>query len=333
MDATVTADTTTLSYWLNWRVFACAILVLVALHSIWKYEGRRNNPKSVEEEVGEEVSGVLYAEEAWRPCLKQIHPAWLLAFRIVALCLLLATLIAKLCLSGAKIFFYYTQWTFTLLIVYFGFGSVLSIYGCFQHYEINKDCVNRREDLDPEKGPYLPLSYGRAKSISGMKKGADLIGKDSFVRTAGTWGYVFQILFQVNGGAVMLTDSVYWTVIFPFLTIKDYDLGFMTINLHSLNAVLLLGDTALNSMRFPLFRISYFILWTGAFMIFQWIIHACVSIWWPYPFLDLSSRSAPLWYMLVGLMQIPCYGIFVLLVKLKHHVQGKLFPSSYQYVP
>lgn len=31
--------------------------------------------------------------------------------------------------------------------------------------------------------------------------------------------------------------------------------------------------------RFPLFRIAYFVLWTGIFVIFQWILHACKSMW------------------------------------------------------
>lgn len=150
----------------------------------------------------------------------------------------------------------------------------------------------------------------------------------------------------MNAGAVMLTDSVYWFFIFPFLTTKDYNLNFvstiynllalyfvymafcqlfskfiyilhleissyyfmqMTIDMHTVNLILLLGDTALNCLvfsfelhvifpykiifssilnffnlllqRVPLFRISFFILWTGVFVIFQWILHACMSIW------------------------------------------------------
>uniref|UniRef100_A0A803QJ03 Reverse transcriptase Ty1/copia-type domain-containing protein n=1 Tax=Cannabis sativa TaxID=3483 RepID=A0A803QJ03_CANSA len=132
----------------------------------------------------------------------------------------------------------------------------------------------------------------------------------------------------MNAGAVMLTDSVFWFIIVPFLTIKDYNLSFMNVNLHSFNAILLLGDTALNCLQVPAFRITFFILWTGAFVIFQWIIHACVSFWWPYPFLDLSSPYAPVWYLLVAVMHIPCYGSFVLIVKMKRYLLTKWFPLS-----
>ncbi|KAH0875580.1 hypothetical protein HID58_072942 [Brassica napus] len=97
-------------------------------------------------------------------------------------------------------------------------------------------------------------------------------------------------------GAVLLTDGVFWFIIYPFLTSKDFSLNFFIVVMHSVNAVFLLGETFLNSLRFPLFRISYFVVWTGVFVLFQWIVHACVSFWWPYPFLDLSSPYAPLWY-------------------------------------
>lgn len=83
----------------------------------------------------------------------------------------------------------------------------------------------------------------------------------------------------------------------------------MDVSMHSINAVFLLGDVFLNGLvslytlfvrwffhllnvncdwwdlfvffqRFPFFRIAYFILLTGIFVIFQWIIHACVSMWY-----------------------------------------------------
>ncbi|MBA0613726.1 hypothetical protein Godav_014100 [Gossypium davidsonii] len=116
--------------------------------------------------------------------------------------------------------------------------------------------------------------------------------------------------------------------------------------MHSINVVFLLGDTILNCMRFPFFRIAYFVLWTGTFVVFQWIIHACINLWWPYPFLDLSSPYAPLWYIFnlllnvtadsavmylgVGLMHIPCYGIFALIIKLKTFSFSRSSPESFR---
>ncbi|XWS32747.1 hypothetical protein CRYUN_Cryun22dG0016100 [Craigia yunnanensis] len=62
----------------------------------------------------------------------------------------------------------------------------------------------------------------------------------------------------------------------------------------------------------------------------SWIIHACVSIWWPYPFLGLSSPIAPLWYCFLAFMHLPCNGLFALIVNTKHYLLSKWFPQSYR---
>ncbi|KAF2315904.1 hypothetical protein GH714_040699 [Hevea brasiliensis] len=144
------------------------------------------------------------------------------------------------------------EWTFTLVTIYFGLGSFLSMRGCYLYH----------------------------KRVSGDK--VDNV--------------------EMNAGAVMLTDCVFWFVIVPFFAIKDYHLTALVISMHSMNAILLLGDTALNCMRFPWFRIAYFYIWTITYLLFQWLVHACVRLWWPYPFLDLSSPYAPLWYKLLTII-------------------------------
>ena len=39
------------------------------------------------------------------------------------------------------------------------------------------------------------------------------------------------IFSQMTAGAVMLTDGVYWLVIFPFLNITDYEMSFVSVSL------------------------------------------------------------------------------------------------------
>nr|XP_043635202.1 uncharacterized protein LOC122606310 [Erigeron canadensis] len=150
-----------------------------------------------------------------------------------------------------------------------------------------------------------------------------------FSQRGAIWGYILQIVFQMTAGAAMLTDGVYWLVIFPFLTIADYEMSFLTVVVHSLNIILLLGETAMNSLRFPWFRISYFILFTAVYVVFEWIVHAFVETWWPYPFLDVSAEFAPAWYWLVAALHLPCYAMFVYLVKVKYLVLSRWFPESY----
>lgn len=110
------------------------------------------------------------------------------------------------------------------------------------------------------------------------------------------------------------------SIIFTVTFLKSYFLSHLrtslivsasqlVINMHTINAVLLLGDAALNCLvsclnsfsftnhfhflqdykflinlffpfqRFPMFRIAYFFLWTVTYVIVQWVVHACVKIW------------------------------------------------------
>ncbi|XP_077253593.1 uncharacterized protein LOC143892685 isoform X2 [Tasmannia lanceolata] len=331
----MTADTNTPQYWLNWRVLLCGIWVLSSMVAasflIWKYEGSKSN--TVEHDMGEtqhEIKDSLYEDESWRPCLKDVDPAWLLAFRIIAFLTLLALLSANVFIDGGGIFYFYTQWTFLLVTIYFGLGSSLSMYGCYQiRHKVGGDKV-RLMTLDTERGTYVaPMLDGNANECRTTK--SSVHQEEHCIRqTAGIWGYVLQIVYQTSAGAVFLTDIVFWLIIFPFLTVKDYSLNFLLVGMHSINAVFLLGDAALNCLRFPWFRISYFVLWTATYVIFQWVIHACVSMWWPYPFLDLSSAYAPIWYLSVALLHVPCYAIFALLIKMKHFLFSRWFPQSYQ---
>ncbi|KAL8254324.1 hypothetical protein R6Q59_032545 [Mikania micrantha] len=298
-------DTTDLSYWLNWRFFLCAlwilIAIIVALILIIKNEvfNKKKNGEN-----GEDPVGILYEDETWRTSLKSLHPAWLLVYRLFAFGVMLALLIAALIINGADALFFYTQWTFTLVTFCFGLASLHSIYGCYKYWNEVGDANTVRD---------------QERNMTINPPGHDVTNG----KTAGVWGYFFQIVFQICAGAVGLTDSVFWFIIFPFLTPADHNLTFWDVSMHSVNAIFLLVDIALNRLRFPFFRLAYFGLWTCIFIIFQWILHARVSMWWPYSFLDLSSPYAPIWYLGVGLIHLPAYGIYVLIFRAKQFLLSR----------
>ncbi|XP_042388799.1 uncharacterized protein LOC121980701 [Zingiber officinale] len=301
----VTADSTEAYYWLNWRALLCAVWVLssmiVASILVWKFEG-----------------SALCKDELWWPCVPEIHPVWLLVFRLVAFVALLGFLVINVLVDGGGIFYYYTQWTFMLVTIYFLIGTLMSAYGCKHLDKFSEDKVGVTT-LNVEQGTYIA-------SVNGQRKRQSNVLEEQLVKeTAGYWGILFQIIFQTSAGAVMLTDCVFWFIIFPFLVIKDYNMNFVLVGMHSINVVFLLGETALNSLSFPWFRMAYFLLWTAVYVLFQWVIHACTNIWWPYPFLDLSSNYSPIWYLLVALMHIPCYAAFRLIVKMKHFLLSSWF--------
>lgn len=107
----MTIDTTAPSYWLNWRFFLCAIWIIVAMVCsaliIWRNEGHKKSGNRRDENQRGAVH--LYKGEAWGTCSRSIHPIWLLAFRIVAFCALLALIIADTIKHSVGIFYFYTQ--------------------------------------------------------------------------------------------------------------------------------------------------------------------------------------------------------------------------------
>ncbi|KAF6172225.1 hypothetical protein GIB67_024847, partial [Kingdonia uniflora] len=174
-------------------------------------------------------------------------------------------------------------------------GSIISAHGCWE-YSNSIVAVNNEEEIE---------------------------------KRAGFWGYMMQTLYQTCAGAVFLTDIVFWCIIVPFIKIKRLQLSVLMGCSHTFNAVFLLLDTSLNSLPFPWFRLSYFVLWSCLYVIFQWVIHACGFSWWPYPFLELSTPWAPLWYVCLALIHLPCYSLYALIVKAKNSFFSRWFPLAY----
>ncbi|KAH9624561.1 hypothetical protein KSS87_000715, partial [Heliosperma pusillum] len=209
-----TGDTSTSSYWLNWRVLLCAILVLISMgfasFLISKFEGPRNarSNNSNNNNRKDENDGVLYADEVWKPCLEGIHPGWLLAFRVCAFFVLLILLIVNAIVDGGSIFYYYTQWTFTLVTIYFGLGSVISMYGCYEYHSKASGERVHIERMDSERGDYIASVYGGTPNVTKNTWSSSRQLVDYSRPDAGFWGYILQIIYQMNAGAVMLTDMV-----------------------------------------------------------------------------------------------------------------------------
>ncbi|XP_052173850.1 uncharacterized protein LOC127789034 isoform X2 [Diospyros lotus] len=153
--------------------------------------------------------------------------------------------------------------------------------------------------------------------------------KKANVHTVGFLEHLMQAIYQTCAGAVMLTDIVFWCLLVPFLLGDKFQLTLLIGSIHSVNAVFLILDSVLNSQPLTWYGLPYFVIWSVSYVVFQWILHACGFTWWPYPFLELSTPWAPLWYFALALVHLPCYGIYVLLVKAKVWTFSRIFPNAF----
>ncbi|XP_052173663.1 uncharacterized protein LOC127788950 [Diospyros lotus] len=336
-----------------WYDLVCFGIVGVAFvgaaYVIWRREGicECEEQKSLYESLvvtsGEDGGGIggaapsgrgyVNSIDLWTSCWRGLHPLGLLVLRFASFLILSVFLIWDILDYGPSIFIYYTEWTFSLVIVYFGIATMVSANGCVVYYSKKLPSDNgKREELlitDVEQNVSTDaLAFG-TNQIRGTIKLQSHCDQEAVQQKAGFWGYLMLATYQACAGAVILTDLVFWCIIVPFLNNVHLKLNMLMGCMHILNAAFLLLDTAVSNLPFPWFRLAYFVLWSCCYVIFLWIIHSCGYSMWPYPFLDLSSQWVALWYFLLAVVHIPCYGLYFLLVRAKKTFFPRWFPEAF----
>ncbi|KAI3946795.1 hypothetical protein MKW98_003358 [Papaver atlanticum] len=314
-------DSERLDYWSEWQVYVCAIILIipaiVAVVLIWK---SKKAPLSV--------------YDSWVSCWKYLNPIWILIYRALVVAIMTFLLCKTVINDGPSDFYFYTQWTFTLVLIYFVLATVASAHGCWtclktttSRNELGNGFLRR--DLEGNESNQSSTESNKFWDVSKLQKIHH--ERKEMVKTAGFGGYLLQIIYQISAGAAVLTDIVFWCLLVPFPSSDNFKVDLITGCMHSLNLVFLLLDTTLNSRPFPYwFGLVYFVIWSCLYIVFQWVLHACgVLTWWPYAFLKLSTPWAPLWYLAMALVHIPCYSFYALVVKAKNSAFTKIFPNAF----
>jgi hypothetical protein len=94
------------AYWLRWQVLVCGALIALptAAAALLLPRLRRAAPP-------------LRAADLWVPCWARLHPGWLLAYRAFALAAAVALLARLLVTKGLAVFYFYTQYGPSLLLL------------------------------------------------------------------------------------------------------------------------------------------------------------------------------------------------------------------------
>ncbi|XP_027100115.1 uncharacterized protein [Coffea arabica] len=322
-------------YWLRWQVFVCALIFLLPalLSMILIIKSRsttRTPPPPSQQQRGHRASTY---RQLWLPCWTTLHPTWLLYYRALAFLTMTFFLYQIVRAFGFFIFFFYTQWTFALVAVYFALATIISAHGCWIHSKTpfaqsgDKDKLLKKNLEEESKND----EYVSSTSIMNQDDGGFIKchAQVPIDQQPGFWGVLMQCIYYTCAGAVMLTDIVFWCLLLPFMSGEHFQLTMLMACMHSVNAVFLILDSTLNSLPFSWFGFVYFVLWSSSYVVFQWALHVCCITWWPYPFLDLSNAWAPIWYLALALVHVPCYGSYVLLAKGKDSIFSRMFPHTY----
>ncbi|KAG9136418.1 hypothetical protein Leryth_022401 [Lithospermum erythrorhizon] len=296
-----------LEYWLQWQVPICALILIIpsTVAAILIKKGPKGDPN-------------LKQTDLWVPSWTNLHPSWLLLYRALALATMVYLLYLTVHTFGFFVFLFYTQWTFALVILYLLLATIVSARGCWSYNgkpiaqnEERYNLVTKSEDTTDEAS---------ATSVESVKE------------AIGNLEASMEVVYQICAGAVILTDIVFWCILVPFTMKGDFKLTLLIGCMHSVNVIFLLLDSAFNSLPFTWNGLTYLVMWSSSYVTFQWVLHACCISWWPYPFLELATPSAPLWYLALALIHIPCYGLYMLLVRAKNSLFSRVFPSAFRRV-
>ncbi|RDX57730.1 hypothetical protein CR513_63006, partial [Mucuna pruriens] len=225
-------------YWLRWQVPVCAfILILSVMTALMHIVKAKPQP--------------LYHNQLWIPCWIKLSPLWLFLYRAFAFLCLARIHFDIIALDGAFSFYFYTQWTFTLVMIYFALGTIISAHGCWQYLnqpplENEEMAEFLRRDLEDSMSTNS-IAYKEKETKGSIRLQSQYV-EEEFKQRVGFWGYLMQIIYQTSAGASILTDIVFWCVIVPFLSISHFKLNMLMGCMHSLNAVFLLLDTALSNL-------------------------------------------------------------------------------------
>ncbi|XWS46505.1 hypothetical protein CRYUN_Cryun14cG0073100 [Craigia yunnanensis] len=282
-------------YWYDFICFGIVAAAFIgSLWVLWRKEAASRREKdSVYESLlaaRPDTDGLLRAtprahvgtNQLWTSCWKGVHPGCLVVTRFVSFAVMAGFLWWDIVEWDASIFVYYTEWTFALVMVYFALGTIISAYGCWVCLTTPLPENSARDEFlkgDVEEGRTTNSVTYREKDVRGKIKLQSHYAQEEFQQRAGFCGYLMQTIYQTCGGAVILTDIVFWFVIVPFLSNSHLGLNMLMGCMHTLNAVFLIIDTLLNSLPFPWFRLAYFVQWGCLYVVFQWVLHACGFTW------------------------------------------------------
>ena len=166
-----------------------------------------------------------------------------MAYRLIVTAYNLAWLFYNIHLKGAKLFIYLTNWTYTILNIYFIFATTLSCIALYKDLKKETETTALTTDAHKEKIEMEPGDYGAV----------DQDREDASEKDALQCHHKFFWLVHVIAATASLWITAgYWSVL------RGDDLvDANNITKHALNSVFMVIDTCLSAIPVRLFHSIY----------------------------------------------------------------------------
>lgn len=109
-----------------------------------------------------------------------------------------------------------------------------------------------------------------------------------------------ELVLDVCLATSILISTIVWTILYPYavkLHRPETVLNPVSYCQHALNVVVLQIDFFCTQHRVSLRALPLIIAWPSVYTVFTWIVHGAIAQgFWPYPFLEVNTPYAPLWY-------------------------------------
>lgn len=196
----------------------------------------------------------------WHPLQKDFTDSrWFslplfVAIRAIILAYNFGWLIYNIYKSGAKLFIFLTNWTFTILNLYFILATTLS---CIALYKDRKGHSQTEPDHGNNKDTVVEVEMG----AEGNGSTSD---ENSNEQDALNWKHkLLWVLHIVAASGGLFVTAGYWTIL-----VGDDVIDANNITKHALNSVFMVIDTAISSMPVHLVHWLYALLYFAVYLIF-----------------------------------------------------------------
>ncbi|GAB9469289.1 Threonine-trna ligase [Globisporangium polare] len=199
----------------------------------------------------------------------------LLYFRVVALAFYVVVQLYDLYRTRLLCLIFYTSWNFIAQGVYFGIA-------------VARTLQTRKLQQGSRRG-YAPLfDEGTSSTATAVSRHPHR----GWIR--------LELALDVCLATSILISVVVWTILYPYAVKMHYPekiLNWVSYCQHALNLVFLQVDFLSTRHTVSFHALPLLIAWPSVYSVFTWLLHGTIAKgFWPYPFMEVNTPYAPLWY-------------------------------------